>query len=120
MTTIKRNWKPKHVQSKELALIVQTEFTTHKAGQSAQASTVSAASQGAELALGKEFGDSQGCAVNCILFPATAGTARLIKELGRLGHRHADQLRLRATAAATTTGRKFLERLRTTGVQIAI
>lgn len=93
--------------------------TTHHASQSTQASTVPAASHATELALDKKFGDSHSRAVDCVLLPATAGIAVLIKEFGRLAHGHADQLCLRTTAAtASTTRRELFECLCTTEVQI--
>jgi hypothetical protein len=99
---------------------VKIEPNTYHAGQSTQTSTVPATSHAAKLALDKKFGDSHSRTVDCFLLPATAGTAMLIEELGRLAHSHADQLCLRtaAAAASTTTTSEFFECLCTTEVQI--
>ena len=105
------------MQGTALALTVQIEPNTYQAGQSTQASTVSAASRATtKLTLDKKFGNSHSCAIDRFLLPATAGTT-LVKELGSLGHGHADQLCVRATAASTTR-RKLLECLCTTEAQI--
>jgi len=94
--------------------------TTHQAGQSTQPSTVPAAGQATKLALDKKFRDSHSRAIDCVLLPATAGTAMLIEELGRLAHGHADQLCLRtaATTSTASTRCEFFERLCPTEVQI--
>jgi hypothetical protein len=71
---------------------VQIERNTYQAGQSTQASTVSAADHATKLALDKKFGGSHSCAIDRFLLPFTATTSRLVKEPGNLGHSHADQL----------------------------
>ena len=80
------------MQSTALELTAQIEPNTHHAGQSTQSSAVSAAHHATELALGKKFGDSHSCAVDRVLLPATAATAKLVMELGSFAHSQADQL----------------------------
>jgi len=110
-TTQARQWHNNTVQ-----FVLDTRLQSREFGgqtqesQSAQATTVATT----QLALEEEFRDSHGCAVDGILFPATAGAA-LIEELGSLSHGQTDQLRLRAAAATAATGREFLERLKGRG-----
>jgi hypothetical protein len=100
---------------------MQVEPNTYQAGQSTQASTVPATGRAtAKLALDKKFGDSHSRTVDCVLLSTTAGTAVLIKELGRLAHGHTDQLCVRSAATATATRCEFFERLCTTEVQIMV
>ena len=90
---------------------ISAAAVTYQAHERAKSTAVAATGGGTELALDEELHDGHGRAVDGVLLVARRGASGVVEELRRLGHRHADQLRLRATAAPAA-GRELLEHLR--------
>lgn len=82
-------------------------YATHHAHETAESTTAPAAHHPAELGLDEELHDRHRRAIHSILLVPRGGSSRLVKQLARLGHRHADELALRAATASSTRGEFF-------------
>lgn len=92
------------------AYIPDRHKKTHHAHQTAQASRITTADcTTAKLGLNKQLHNGHCGAIDGVLLGARRTTSGLVEQLGRLRHRHADELRLRAAATATgaTRGELF-------------
>lgn len=76
---------------------------TYKSHQATETTTVSSAHGTAELGLDQHLHDGHASTVDRILLVARRRTSSTVEQLRGLGHRHADQLRLRAAAASATS-----------------